>query len=152
MRRSRPSPPKLGPVRRRIQIGFALLGAVLTLAVTAVPAAAASNPVIADCNAHGALTKTYSISALHQALSSMSAITKEYTSCSDVINRALAAAVSGGGTGGGTGNGGSGSFLPTPVIIILVLLILAAVGFGALAIRRRRDGPAPSQEPGGTHP
>jgi hypothetical protein len=105
------------------------------------PASAASNPVLTDCVAHGALTKTYTISALRQALSTMSAATKEYTNCSDVINRALAAAVSTGG-GRGTGSSGSGSFLPTPVIVILVILILAAVSFGALAIRRRRGGPA----------
>ena len=110
----------------------ALLAAVIT-----APATAANNPIITDCVAHGQLTTTYTIGQLHQALGSLSAETREYTNCQDVINRAIAAAVSGKNSGG-TGGGGSGSFLPTPVIVILVLLILAAVTFGALAIRRRR--------------
>ena len=85
-------------MRRRTHLSFAVLGAVLALAAAGVataPVSAATNAVIADCDAHGALTKTYTIPALRQALSSMSAATKEYTNCSDVINRALAAAVSG---------------------------------------------------------
>lgn len=102
----------------------------------------ASNPVITDCVAHGALTRTYTIGELHTALGSLSAETREYTNCQDVINRAIAAAVSGKSTGG-TGSSGSSSFLPTPVIVILVVLILAAVTFGALAIRRRRSDDSP---------
>jgi hypothetical protein len=84
------------------------------------------------------LTRSYTITQLHQGLGALTAETREYTNCQDVINRAIAAAVSGKSTPGGTGGGGSGSFLPTPVIVILVILILAAVTFGALAIRRRR--------------
>lgn len=116
------------------------VAAMLVVAVSA-PAAAASNPVITDCVAHGALTKTYTLPELHKALGSLSAETREYTNCQDVINRAIAAAVSGK-SGSGTGGSGSGSFLPTPVIVILVILILAAVTFGALAIRRRRGSDA----------
>lgn len=111
-------------------------------AFASAPASGASNPVITDCVAHGALTKTYTIGELHTALGALTAETREYTNCQDVINRAIAAAVSGKGTGG-TGSSGSGSFLPTPVIVILVLLILAAVTFGALAIRRRRSDEPP---------
>ncbi len=131
-----------------------MFGAALALAVTVLPAApvsAATNAVIADCDAHGALTKTYTIPALRAALSSMSAATKEYTNCSDVINRALAAAVGGKG-GSGTGSSGSGSFLPTPVIVILVILVLAGVGLGAAGMRRRRGAPPPSPGPGESHP
>jgi hypothetical protein len=120
----------------------ALLGLGVAAALTAAmsaPAAGASNPVVTDCVAHGALTKSYTIQQLHQALGSLSAETREYTNCQDVINRAIAAAVGGKNTGG-TGGSGSGSFLPTPVIVILVLLVLAAITFGALAIRRRRAG------------
>ena len=118
------------------------LGVAAALAVAmSAPAAGASNPVVTDCVAHGALTESYTIQQLHQALGSLSAETREYTNCQDVINRAIAAAVSGKNTGG-TGGSGSGSFLPTPVIVILVLLVLAAITFGALAIRRRRGGDA----------
>ncbi len=129
-------------MRRTSWVRLAILGCLVPLAATAlsaVPASAATNPALVDCNAHGTLTGSYSISQLRQALSAMSPATKEYTSCPDAINRALAAAVSGGNTGSGTGASGSGSFLPTPVIIILVLLILAAITFGAVAVRRRRD-------------
>jgi hypothetical protein len=111
--------------------------------VPAGPALGASNPVITDCVAHGALTQSYSIAQLHQAQTAMTAETREYTNCQDVINKAIAAAVGGKGSGG-TGSGGSGSFLPTPVIIILVVLILAAVTFAALAVRRRRGDDAVS--------
>ena len=121
---------------------LAVLAAVAALAaVMSAPASGATNPVITDCVAHGQLTTTYTIGQLHQALGALSAETREYTNCQDVINRAIAAAVGGKDTGG-TGGSGSGSFLPTPVIVILVVLILAAVTFGALAIRRRRDSDA----------
>ena len=119
----------------------ALTVAMALAAAMSAPATAASNPVITDCVANGQLTKTYTIQQLHRALGSLSAETREYTNCQDVINRAIAAAVSGKNSGG-TGGGGSGSFLPTPVIVILVLLILAAITFGALAIRRRRGSDA----------
>jgi hypothetical protein len=107
----------------------------------AASATGASNPVITDCVAHGSLTQSYSIQQLHAALGAMTAETREYTNCQDVINRAIAQAVSGNGSGGG-GGGGSGSVLPTPVIIALVVLVLAAVTLGALAVRRRRGSDA----------
>jgi hypothetical protein len=117
------------------------VAALATAATAAAPASAASDPVIKDCVAHGALTKPYSIRQLNQALGALSPSTREYTNCQDVINRALASGVSGKG-GGGTGSGGSGSFLPTPVIIVLVVLALAAVTFAAVAIRRRGQNTA----------
>jgi hypothetical protein len=129
--------------RRRLRI--ALLGALAALAVCsclAAPAGAAStsNAIIADCNAHpGGLTGHYTVAQLREALQVMPAEVKEYTSCPDVVNRALLAAIHPGKGGGGSG-GGSGSFLPTPVIVILVVLILVAVTFGAVAIRRRGGG------------
>ena len=119
------------------------MSVVLSAGAFAATAVAAPNPVITDCVAHGQLTKSYSIQQLHQALGALTAATRQYTNCSDVILRALAAAVSGKG-GSGTGSSGSGSFLPTPVIVILVLLVLAAVTFGALAVRRRRVDPPTS--------
>jgi hypothetical protein len=127
-----------------------VLGAVVALgaATMAAPASAAPSPVISDCVAHGALTKQYSVAQLKQALNTMSASTKEYTNCSDVVNRALAGALSNP-SGGGTGSSGSGSFLPTPVIVVLVVLVLAAITFAALAVRRRRSLPGESPGPGG---
>jgi hypothetical protein len=103
-----------------------------------------SNAVIADCYAHpGGLTGHYTVAQLHTALQVMPAEVKEYTSCLDVVNRALLAARAAVKSGAGGSGGGSGSFLPTPVIVILVVLILIAVTFGAAAIRRRRGGGGP---------
>lgn len=121
---------------------LASAAAIAAGALATGSALAATNPVISDCVAHGQLTRSYTIAQLHQGLGALTAETREYTNCQDVINRAIAAAVGGRSTPGGTGGGGSGSFLPTPVIIILVVLILAAVTFGALAIRRRRGSDA----------
>jgi hypothetical protein len=125
--------------RRRSLIALVAAAFVL-MAATPVLGASSANPVIADCLAHpGGLTGHYTVAQLKNALQVMPAETKEYTSCPDVINRALLAAVGTSGTGtGGSSSGGSSSFLPTPVIVILVILILAAVTFGALAVRRRR--------------
>ncbi len=133
----------------RRQPRIALLGTVLALATLGVApalAASSSNAVLADCGAHpGGLTGSYTAVQLQHALAVMPAETKEYTSCPDVINRALLAALGksrGNGTRPTATGGGSGSLLPTPVIIILVVLVLAAVTFAAVAIRRRRDGGA----------
>ncbi len=119
---------------------LAVLAVLVAGVLGAGPALAknGANAVITDCLSHRAgLTGHYTVSQLNHALQVMPAETKEYTSCPDVINRALLAAVGHGGNGGG--GGGGGSFLPTPVLIILVVLVLAGVTFGALAARRRRD-------------
>jgi hypothetical protein len=123
---------------------------LLGSAVTAVPAVAAGNAIITDCQSHGQLTKTYSLAALRHALNVLPASVKEYTNCSDVLQQAILVARHGHGGAGLTTTSGSsgGSFLPTPVIIILVVLILAAVTFGALAIRRRRAAGNPEPVPG----
>ena len=133
---------------RRIHALIALLGvvSVLGVGVVAVPAAAAaSNPVIADCESHGRLTQSYTAAQLKFALSTMSPEVKQYSSCVDVINNALPAAIARGKKGGG-GGGSGGSFLPTPVIVIIVALALAGATFGALAVRRRREQGAASAE------
>ena len=131
-------------MRRRSQLILAILGAVAALAVVAtIPGSAgarssAANSVIADCVAHAQLTRSYPISALKAALQSLSAETREYSDCQDVIQRALNAAISHQPEVTGPTSGGGGSFLPTPVIVVLVVLILAALTLGAVAIRRRR--------------
>jgi hypothetical protein len=130
-------------MKTRLQLLIAMLGTVgaLTGAAFVAPAGAASlNPVVADCNAHGRLTQTYSLGELQTALSTLPADVKEYTNCSDVINRALLAQTGSHSNSGSGGGGSGGSFLPTPVIVILVLLVLAAATFGAMAVRRGREG------------
>jgi hypothetical protein len=139
--------------RRRLIIALLVATIALpALASGAQPAAAASvNPVITDCLAHpGGLTGSYSVAQIRHALGVMSPETREYTSCPDVLNRALLAALGKGTASGSSSSGGSGSFLPTPVIIVLVVLVLAAVTFGALAIRRRQQETAPGTVAGQT--
>ncbi len=121
--------------------------AVAAPAVAPRALAAAGNPVISDCQTNGRLTHNYTLPELRHALATLPASVKEYTSCPDVINRAIVAALRTGTYTGGSGNSSGGSFLPTPVIVILVVLILAALTFGALAIRRRRQGGPPSEPP-----
>ena len=145
--------------RRRSLIAL-LAAAFVLMAAGPVLAASSANPVIADCLSHpGGLTGHYTVAQLKTALQVMPPETKEYTSCPDVINRALLAAVGTKGTGtAGSSSGSSSSFLPTPVIVILVILILAAVTFGALAVRRRRAagggaaGPGPAAGAGQSTP
>jgi hypothetical protein len=130
----------LRSIRRHALIALVTgLAATAPSLIVALPArAAAGSAALADCNGHDALTTTYSVAALQNALATMPATMKEYTDCQDVIGRALTNALgSGHGKSGGSGGGG-GSFLPTPVIVILVLLALAAATFGAIAVRRRR--------------
>jgi hypothetical protein len=120
-----------------------LLGAVVALAlgVLAVPAHAAGlSPAAADCNAHGQLTKTYSVAQLRAALATLPADLAEYSNCHDVIQRALLAEVKG--LHPGTGSGG-GSFLPTWLLIVLIVLVLGGVGFAVAAVRRRDGGDVP---------
>ncbi len=112
-----------------------------------------ANAVLQDCLAHpGGLHGSYTVSQLRHALQVMPAEDKEYTSCPDVINRALLQAIGHGGTSKGVGGGGSSSFLPTPVIVILVLLVLAAVTLGAVALRRRRAAEANDAQDDRTQP
>jgi hypothetical protein len=129
-------------VRRWLRL-TALVGAVITVSAVGTPAALAANtvgnPVLADCNSHGALSHNYTLTELRHALAIMPASYKEYGSCLDVIQAAIIKVKAGKQLVSGSGSGGS--FLPTPVIVILVVLILAAVTFGALAVRRRRSGP-----------
>jgi hypothetical protein len=99
-------------------------------------AAAAPSPVIVDCTSHNRLTQTYTVSQLRNALATMPADVKEYSSCPDLIQRALDQQLGGLHATGGSSSSG-GSFLPTPVIVILVLLLLAGAGFAVAAMRRR---------------
>jgi hypothetical protein len=118
---------------RRVAIVCAVATAAVVLS-QASRAAGLSAPV-ADCNTHAELTHHYSIAELRGALATMPADIKEYTNCSDVIQRALLAELGGLRGSGGAGSGG-GSFLPTPLIVVLALLVVAGAGFGVYAWRR----------------
>src|SRR5207253_10542398 len=76
---------------RRYRLIALISGLVVTTSLAAaMPAAAASGTkVIADCNSHNTLTRSYSVSQLENALRTMPADVAEYTNCRDVIQRAL---------------------------------------------------------------
>jgi hypothetical protein len=126
-------------------IAAAALLAVSASGLVATPALGAGQAApVADCNAHGRLTRTYTANQLQTALTTMPADIKEYTDCYDVIQRALLAQVSGRHAGGSNrdSGGSGGTFLPTPVIVVIVVLAVAAASFGFLALRRRGGGGA----------
>jgi hypothetical protein len=134
--------------RRSGRLRVALFTVLVLGAVSAAPAMAANDPAVVDCTTHNALTKHYTVAQLQHALATMSAEVKEYTSCGDVIQRALDSELGGLHVAGGGGSGG-GSFLPVPVIIVLVVLLLAGVGSGAVLLRRRAaPGAGHGSEPG----
>lgn len=109
-------------------------------AVFATSAVASSSPVVADCNAHGTLTRQYTAVQLRAALATMPADVKEYTDCYDVIQRALLTRLSGTHQHSGpvSTQGSGGSFLPTPVLVLVGVLALGAAIFGTMAVRRRQ--------------
>jgi hypothetical protein len=115
-----------------------LVAGVAGVAATSA-AAAGLSPVVADCNAHGRLTRQYSVTQLRSALATIPADIAEYTDCHDVIQHQLLAQLGELPGNGGSGHGG-GSFLPTWLIVVLAVLVAAAGGFGVLALRNRRGG------------
>ena len=116
--------------------------AVVVCAAVALPAAArADAPAVSDCTVHLRLTRHYTVQQLQQAISTMSASVKEYTDCSDVLQRALSAELSGRSVGGGS-SGSGGSFLPLPLLLALILVLLVGAGYGVAAARRHRGAPA----------
>ncbi len=133
-------PPRLGALLCGL-----LLGAVLT-----APALGATAPAVLDCTVHNGLTKHYTVAELRTALATMPAEIKEYTSCSDILQRALDDELAGLHVSGGGASGGGGSFLPLPVIIVLIVILLGGAGYGALQLRRRTGLDPPP--PGGDAP
>src|SRR5947209_20281575 len=97
---------------RRVRLRSVLLVLALGVVLRTPAAALGANAVITDCNAHGQLTKHYSVAQLRTALNTMPPTVKEYTDCSDVINRALLTQVGSPGGGGSSGKSSGGSFLP----------------------------------------
>jgi hypothetical protein len=96
----------------------------LALLALAAPTALAANyhDAIRDCNDDGVLQGRYSRSTLRQARNHLPASLREYSDCSDVLARALAATPKGGLGGGQTGppvgnpalTTGSGAIAPNP--------------------------------------
>ena len=126
-----------------LRVRIVLLGAVASVALWAVAAPAQGaglSPLVADCNAHTRLTRSYTAAELRNALATMPADIAEYSNCHDVIQRALLASLGKLKGSGGSGSGG-GSFLPTWLLIVLIALALGGVGAGVQALRLRSQGP-----------
>jgi ABC-type transport system involved in cytochrome bd biosynthesis fused ATPase/permease subunit len=104
---------------------------------TSAASKGAANAVLNDCQSHGQLTKQYSKAQLRAALADMSAATKQYSNCYDVIQSALVRGVK---TNGGDSGSSGGSSTTTIIIIVVVVVVLLAAVFGGLALRRRRGG------------
>ncbi len=122
----------------RLRRAIAIAVVCATGLVVAAPAAATQNPIVQDCLEHRAgLTGHYTVAQLRHALKVMPQYTQEYTSCPDVINRALLAVLKVNRDGG---SGGSGSFLPVPLLVLIAVIVLAGGGFLAQAVRHRRRG------------
>ena len=116
---------------------LAVLCALATLGgALAGPASAAGlSPPVADCYEHaGQLTHSYSVAELQHGLATMPVEIHEYTTCHDVLQRALLAKL--GKLKNGSGGSG-GSFLPTWLLVVLIVVVLGGVAFGAVAVRNR---------------
>ncbi len=123
----------------RARIPLVCMVAVLGAAILPGSAAAAGlSPPVADCQAHGRLTKHYPPSELRSAVATMPADIAEYTNCPDVLNRALLNEL--GTLSAGPSAGGGGSLLPGWAIAVIAVVVLGGVGFGAVAVRNRRRG------------
>lgn len=114
------------------------LAAIAVSLALAMPAAASNvSQILQDCPS-GTLSRDYSVADLQAALRSLPTTRAEYTSCADLLNRAITAKIAGQTAAPAPATAGAGgSFLPTPVIVILVVLVLVAAGFGVQALRRR---------------
>jgi hypothetical protein len=133
------------------------LCAVIAWVGVAAPALAAGHPqkaqkaqkvsdavglkVLNDCQAHGQFTQDWTHAELEKALSMVSAMTNQYSSCSDDLHRALASGIKvnvSGGSGGGSGT--------TIVVVIVAVLVVLAALLGGLGLRRRGQsgGPPPT--------
>jgi hypothetical protein len=104
------------PMRRTILLG-------LFMALLLAPAAHADGTtikIIRDCADDGVLEGHYTPSELRKARDNLPTDVDEYSDCSDVLSRALAAGTSsdgggsGGGGGGSTGGSGGGTPAATP--------------------------------------
>jgi hypothetical protein len=111
---------------------------------TVPPAFAAPSPAIADCNSHGTLTKHYTATQLHTALSTMPPDVQEYTDCYTVIQNQLEAQVAGhnGDPNSSSGSGSGG--LSTPLLIVIIVLVVGGGALAGVALQRRGGTPGGS--------
>jgi hypothetical protein len=121
------------------RLSTVLLTIAATLLLASAAGAVSGTSVIADCNSHDTLTRTYPVAALEDALRTMPADVKEYTDCPDVIQRALLSEEGKlhGASGAPVAARSGGSFLPTPVIVVLAALAVCAIGLAIVALRSR---------------
>lgn len=127
------------PPMPKLRLTLVLVSALVALGGlvgSSSASAAGLSPPVADCSAHGRLTHHYSTSQLRTALATMPADIAEYTTCPDVIRRALLAGI--GPINPGGSGGGRGSFLPAWLIAVLVVLVLGGAAAGAISLRNRR--------------
>jgi hypothetical protein len=125
--------------RMRKVLAVLALGWLLGLVLSPPAPAAGLAPPVADCYAHHRLTRDYTETQLRTGLATMPAYIREYSDCSDVLNRALLQKI--GKLHGGDASGKGGSFLPTWLIVLLGVLVLGAAGSGAVALRNRGRNP-----------
>jgi hypothetical protein len=76
-------------------LAIALLGHKRSSTTVQPSSPAAASRAVADCTAHGRLTRGYSAAELRDALATMPADIKKYTNCGEVIQRALQAEIGG---------------------------------------------------------
>lgn len=118
----------------RLAVGTAVGLVGLGTGVALAASGGAATAILAQCNS-GNVAGRFTVQQLEHALTIMSAYTRQYTSCPDVIQAAIATAQHHLGTA--TARGSVGAFLPAPLIAVLAVLVLVAAGLGALAMRRR---------------
>ncbi|HWE10304.1 MAG TPA: hypothetical protein VG325_13200 [Solirubrobacteraceae bacterium] len=103
------------------------------LAASSAPGSAV-RAIFAQC-ASGRLSGGYTSAQLRQALNSMSATVRQYTSCPDVVQAAIFRSQHHRGSVAAITS--TGQFVPTPVVAVLGVLIVGAGGLGILAFLRR---------------
>jgi hypothetical protein len=118
---------------------FLIAGAAI-LALAFLPSQAlAISPVTADCNAHTKLTKHYTVSQLRNALATMPADVKEYTSCYQTIEDQLYHQL-GKPVPGSASSSSGGSGISAPVLIVIIVVIVVGGGLAYAAWRRGGGG------------
>jgi hypothetical protein len=112
--------------------------AILALAILPGQALAIS-PVTADCNTHTRLTKHYSVDELRNALATMPADVKEYTSCYQIIEDQLYHQL-GKPVPGSAGSSSGGSAISAPILIVIIVVIVVGGALAYAAWRRGGEG------------
>ena len=124
-----------------------LIACAAALCLACLPSQAlALSPVISDCNAHTKLTQSYSVSQLRNALATMPADVKEYTSCYQIIQDTLYKKL-GKPVPGSASSSSSSSFISAPVLIVIIIVIVIGGGLAYVAWRRGGEDGGEGQPP-----